>query len=174
MAEREIKPWYREPWPWIIMGSIGTVVVGVFVTLGFAISSDDGLVAKDYYARGININKTLALEQRSEALGLGAVLTVLPDDAVQVVLQSKSRKTKFVPPPIVELHFMHPRFAEMDKEVTLTLEKDGTYSGRVAMPTEGKWEVYLEGQDWRLPILGVEAPITIIRWKSLDVPVTEV
>ncbi len=39
------KPWYREPWPWLLMAGPAIVVVAGFLTLGFAIQSADGLVA---------------------------------------------------------------------------------------------------------------------------------
>ena len=41
------KPWYREPWPWIIIGLLGTVIVASFITLWIAISNPDGLVVDD-------------------------------------------------------------------------------------------------------------------------------
>ncbi|MDR2710474.1 MAG: FixH family protein [Burkholderiales bacterium] len=169
MTEREIKPWYREPWPWIIIGSLGVVVIGCFVTLGIAIWSDDGLVADDYYKRGMAINKTLVREIRSGALGLSASLTPLPDETVQVTLQSGV--ATFTSPQTLHLRFVHPRYPDKDEEVTLTQVKNGVYSGRLALPTTGSWEVVLEGDDWRLPILKVQAPITEILWKKADAPV---
>jgi hypothetical protein len=40
-------PWYREPWPWIIIGLLGTVIVASLVTLWIAASNPDGLVVDD-------------------------------------------------------------------------------------------------------------------------------
>jgi hypothetical protein len=41
------RPWYREPWPWIIIGLLGTVIVASFITLWIAASNPDGLVVDD-------------------------------------------------------------------------------------------------------------------------------
>lgn len=41
------QPWYREPWPWIIIGLLGTVIVASFITLWIAASNPDGLVVDD-------------------------------------------------------------------------------------------------------------------------------
>ncbi|MDR0246792.1 MAG: FixH family protein [Burkholderiales bacterium] len=162
--EREIKPWYREPWPWAIIGALSFVVLASFVTLGIAIWSYDGLVAEDYYKKGLTINRVLEREERSATLGLRASLTVSPDDIAQVVLQS--RVEAFKPPQTLRLWAVHPRFPDQDKEATLVYVKDGIYSGHFIAPTEGRWEIVLEGDDWRLPILKMQAPITEIRWEQ--------
>jgi len=161
--ERGIKPWYREPWPWIIIGSIGTVVLACFVTLGIAIWSYDGLVAEDYYKKGLIINRDLEREERSTALGLSASLTVLPDDVVQVVL--RGGVAAFKPPQSLHLRAVHPRFPDRDREATLAYVKDGVYSGHFVAPTEGQWEIVLEGGDWRMPIHKIQAPLAEMRWE---------
>lgn len=164
MSEREIqiRPWYREPWPWIIIGSIGFVMLACFVTLGIAIWSYDGLVADDYYKKGLTINKTLAREERSVSLGLSASLRVLSGDTVQIVLQSG--EATFEPPQTLRLHLVHPRFPDQDREVVLVRMKDNVYDGRFVSPEDGHWKVVLEGDDWRLPVFEVQAPITEARW----------
>jgi hypothetical protein len=56
------KPWYREPWPWLLMAGPAAVIVAGVITTWIAFSTFDGLVAEDYYRRGLNINATLACE----------------------------------------------------------------------------------------------------------------
>ena len=41
------KSWMREPWPWIIIGMLSTVVIASFVTLWIAISHPDPNVVDD-------------------------------------------------------------------------------------------------------------------------------
>ena len=41
--EYTVRPWYREPWPWIIIGLLGTVIIASLVTLWIAVSNPDGL-----------------------------------------------------------------------------------------------------------------------------------
>jgi hypothetical protein len=57
------KPWYREPWPWLLMAGPAAVIVAGGITTWIAFATFDGLVVEDYYRRGLNINATLACEQ---------------------------------------------------------------------------------------------------------------
>lgn len=38
-AARLVKPWYREPWPWILMAGPFAAMVGCFITIYFAYSN---------------------------------------------------------------------------------------------------------------------------------------
>src|SRR6185369_1217142 len=64
------KAWYREPWPWLLMTGPAIVIVAGFYTLWLAIKSDDGLVADDYYKRGLAVNQTLSRAVRAQQLAL--------------------------------------------------------------------------------------------------------
>ena len=57
------RPWYREPWPWILMSVPATAVVAGIITLWLAVSSADGLVAEDYYKQGLAINRVIEREE---------------------------------------------------------------------------------------------------------------
>ena len=56
------RPWYRERWPWALLAGPAVVVVAAMATLWLAVTSDDGVVADDYYRRGLLINKDLCVE----------------------------------------------------------------------------------------------------------------
>jgi len=43
------RPWYREPWPWILMAGPAAVIVAGIFTMTLAYRTEDGLVADDYY-----------------------------------------------------------------------------------------------------------------------------
>src|SRR5512140_1636724 len=79
------QPWYREPWPWILMAGPAAVVVAGFVTAWLAVRSDDGLVMDDYYKEGLAINKTIGRSETAERLGIHAEL-FLVDGRVRVLL----------------------------------------------------------------------------------------
>jgi len=78
------RPWYRNRWPWLLMAGPAIVVVAALATAWLAWSTDDGVVADDYYKRGLVINKQLARSDRGEALGLGAVLALAGDGGVRI------------------------------------------------------------------------------------------
>ena len=36
---KTVKPWYREPWPWILMAGPFAAMIGCFVTIYFAFTN---------------------------------------------------------------------------------------------------------------------------------------
>ena len=44
-------PWYRHPWPWLLMLGPFVVVVAGLLTAYIAFKSNDGLVDDDYYRK---------------------------------------------------------------------------------------------------------------------------
>ena len=71
MSALESKPWYREPWPWILMSGPAVVVVAGAVTMWIAFASADGVVVGDYYKRGLAMNQDLQREQAAQQLAPG-------------------------------------------------------------------------------------------------------
>jgi hypothetical protein len=51
-------PWYKEPWPWILMAPPATAVLAGIATVWIAVASADGLVAEDYYKQGLAMENT--------------------------------------------------------------------------------------------------------------------
>jgi len=45
------RPWYREPWPWILAAGPFIVVIAALYTAWLAVKSNDGLVTDDYYRK---------------------------------------------------------------------------------------------------------------------------
>ena len=55
------KPWYKEPWPWVLIAiPFSAVIMGV-VLITLALESEDGLVVDDYYWKGKQINQVLEI-----------------------------------------------------------------------------------------------------------------
>ena len=63
-------PWYRQRWPWLLMAGPALVVVASLYSGWLAVTSDDGVVADDYYKRGLSINRRLERVDRAAALKL--------------------------------------------------------------------------------------------------------
>ena len=57
------KPWHKQVWPWLLMLPPIVSVAGGVAMLCVAAATNDGLVADDYYQRGITINERLARER---------------------------------------------------------------------------------------------------------------
>ena len=60
-----MNPWYRERWPWILMSGPAIVIVAGVITTWIAFATSDGLVADDYYKRGLEVNAVLKREQEA-------------------------------------------------------------------------------------------------------------
>jgi hypothetical protein len=78
--------WYREPWPWIIIAGPLAVVIACMATTVIAVRSDDGMVAENYYKRGLLVNQQLpkggvvtAQVAATVALAAGGELKVHPE-----------------------------------------------------------------------------------------------
>src|SRR4051812_6696391 len=71
-------PWYREPWPWLLMAGPAAVLVAGGFTIWIAFSTSDGLVVQDYYKQGLAVNKVLAREENAKRLGMTAGITLSP------------------------------------------------------------------------------------------------
>lgn len=49
------RPWWKEPWPWILMAGPALAMVGCFVTIFLAVTHDDPSVA--HSKRGLVIEQ---------------------------------------------------------------------------------------------------------------------
>ncbi len=161
-ALHPVVPWYRQRWPWLLMLGPAIVVVAGFVTLWLAISSYDGLVADDYYKRGLGINRTLERADRASALGLVAVIDVDADGAARVALSSTVLDLAAVPATI-RLTLLHPTRAGADRRVELVRGPDGLYRGRVDALPPGRWRIGIETDDWRLPTVEIGGDLRAVR-----------
>ena len=83
-------PWYRQRWPWLLFAGPAIVVVAGLVTAWIAVVSDDGLIAEDYYKRGLLINKDLERTRQGDVLRMGAILRVAPGGVLTVELTGPS------------------------------------------------------------------------------------
>ncbi|MCC7325278.1 MAG: FixH family protein [Burkholderiales bacterium] len=159
---REI-PWHRQRWPWLLMLGPGIVVVAGIITLWLAVASDDGLVADDYYKRGLAINRTLARADRAAELGMAATVDVDSAGRARVALRARDRAAL---PVAIRLAVLHPTRAGADHRAVLVRGPDGDYVGSIAPLTSGRWLVAVETDDWRLPIVEVDGLVRAVRVTS--------
>lgn len=143
-----VNPWYREPWPWILMSGPFIVVVAGFVTAWIAVKTNDGLVTEDYYKKGLAANLTIAQSERAVTLGIEAAVKLT---AEQVTIRMVAIDTNFSFPERISVTFSHPTRAGLDQQVTLE-KQDGAYSGKFRLPLSGHWLVLVEDEahSWRI------------------------
>lgn len=141
------RPWYREPWPWILFGLPGIVVIASFVTLYIALQTDDGVVSDDYYKQGMAINKSLERDELAKQKGIHAFVS-LREGMLQMRLKMDNKADL---PADLKMHWIHPTRAGADQVVTLKRNGEG-YEGALAAMPAGRWNVSIEdlaGQ-WRV------------------------
>lgn len=153
-------PWYRQRWPWLLMLPPAAAVVGCAITIVLALRSADGVVAADYYKRGLAINEELARAQQAARLGLRARIDargVADGDEVRLRVEAERAPE---PAAALRLRLVHPGRDGADREALLArigVAEEGRvaeYAGRwqTALPLEGRvnWRVALEAPTWRL------------------------
>lgn len=142
------QPWYREPWPWLLMlGPFIVILAGIY-TAWLAVSSSDGLVTDDYYKKGLKVDQTIARSERARALGLTAAVRVTADT---LSLRLAAADKQFVAPERLVVMVSHPTRAGLD-QTQLMVRQGETYSAQFRLPASGHWLVSIEDEakSWRL------------------------
>lgn len=137
------RPWYREPWVWFVAALPAVAVAASFAALGFAIATDDGVVAEDYYKQGLAVNQVLRREARARELHLAAT-AIFSGRGVAIELSGAKEAA-------LRLRLIHPTRSGLDQTVMLT-PSGGAYAGRLAALNGEPRLVVLEdaGATWRL------------------------
>ena len=145
-----LSPWYREPWPWLLMLGPAVVVVAGVITAWLAFSSSDGLVDDDYYKQGLAVNQRIHRDREAFERGLEAEL-VLSSDGRQLAVTLRSQK-KDLPPPVLTVRLAHPTVAGRDLTMALAMDAYGIYRADVPGALPGRWLVSVEDAslNWRL------------------------
>jgi len=124
-------------------GPVAVIVAGIF-TMTLAYRTEDGLVADDYYKRGLAINQVLRRDARARELGLDAVVS-FSKTRVRVVLHGQAQAE-------LRLQLVHPVRAGKDQSVVLRKVAKDAYEGSFASPGGGGRRLVLEdgSATWRL------------------------
>ncbi|MFO1403803.1 MAG: FixH family protein [Azonexus sp.] len=145
---RDNPPWFKEPWPWLLMAGPLAVIAAGAVTIWLAVGSFDGLVEDDYYKQGLAVNQRLQRDHKAGELGLRADVMI---SGLQVrVVMTSGQYAKL--PPTLNAKFIHPTRSGQDRTVVLAAEGQGIYGGTLPAEISGRWIITLEepGALWRL------------------------
>lgn len=142
------KPWFREPWPWLLASGPLLVVIASLVSAWIAIKSSDGLVSDDYYRQGLAAQETISRSDKAVKLGLSAKLNV---SAESLKVHLSANDPGYVLPKELRVTLSHPTRAGLDQ--TLSIPLAGThYAGRFHLPAAGHWLILIEDdvKSWRV------------------------
>ncbi len=158
-------PWYRDRWPWLLILGPAIAVIAGIATLVIAIRTDDGLVADDYYKRGLAINQVLERVERAAALGVSATVDVAADGRAVVVLDGGEANAA-ARPAALRLRLAHPTREGEDRAAMLVRAAGARYEGRLPPVDAGRWLVIVETDTWRLPGVEGSAPLAGLKLRA--------
>ncbi len=154
------KPWYREPWPWFLMALPAAAVVGGIATAVIAYRGADGVVAADYYKRGLAINEELSRSRLAATLGIEAELRVggiEPGDFVGVRLVAAQ---PLPPEATLRVRLIHPGRGGADRTALLArvgsaddgrrAEYAGSWGDAASVARQPAWRIVVETVQWRI------------------------
>ena len=148
------KPWYREPFVWLVILFPASAVIGGMITISLAINSDDGLVVDDYYKQGLEINLVLKRDKAAIKHGLQANLN-FENNFIQVRL---NKNVDYDLPKQIDLRFSHHTRPGFVKELILNKVADNIYQSKAPELILGKWSIQISADDWRL-LKSIQIPI---------------
>ncbi len=168
--QTSVPPWYREPWLWIVAaGPIAVVIAGIITTV-IAYSTADGLVADDYYKRGLTINRSLARDRRADELGLTGEMRI--ESAMhRARIELSARDPHRVFPPSVTIKLIHSICAADDRVATLASIGKGVFEGSLDLAPAGlaPSRVLIESPEWRL-VGTVRPAVEIVKLRPASDP----
>jgi hypothetical protein len=143
-ARPAARPWHREPWPWILISGPAAVVLAGAATIWLAVDSADGLVADDYYNRGLAITQVLAREDNARRLGVRAHIET-SHRRLRVTLTGAAPQALFA-------QLAHATRAGHDVRLRLAPDGAGVYEAELPQLPAGRWRVSLEDprREWRI------------------------
>ncbi len=143
-SEQQIKPWYKQFWPWFIIALPASAVIAGITTVIIAFNNADSMVVDDYYKEGKAINQRTDLQNTAYEKGLQARLERLEGNFIYIRFNGTQPQSD-----VLSLNFVHPTFSEKDFVMSLKRQLDGSYQGLSPNPTDGRWYLRLsDPQQW--------------------------
>jgi len=149
---QEQPPWYRQFWPWFLIGLPLVVVIAGFNMLYIALKYSHSMVDDQYYKQGLAINQSLDQDRRAAELNLSAEIIFRPlskrgTAEVQVRLSGMASY-----PPQLTLLLLHPGSQSLDQTLDLKQLEAGQYSAQLTQQYQHRYYLRLQPADksWRL------------------------
>ena len=133
-SEPAVRPWYKEPWPFILVSITGLGVVAGSTLAFIGLSNPPEIVSGDFEQLGRGLTDTNVRTAQARALGLAGQIDVQGD---QVVLRLSAADAASLPERVL-VQFQHPATGDGDTTALLQRADDGQYYGGLARTPHGR------------------------------------
>jgi len=139
------RSWFKQFWPWFLIGLPMAAVVGSISTMVIATHNKPDMVVDDYYKTGKAINADFSLLRKAKALGISGAITQ-QEDGLLISLKGLPDRTS------IRFSLHHSTLAKRDRTTMLSADASGNFHYIADEPLTGKWTVRIEPFDkkWRL------------------------
>lgn len=154
MTEQDVKPWYRQFWPWFVICLPASAVIASLYTVSLAFRTTDSLVVTSEDGMDVVAARHLAAEGLATELGLRARIDIDTNSGAIVATLTAEAPVDW--PKTLDLLISHPAFAARDRTIALTASRpdaagNPTWSGHFVSVPDGRWYIVLaDGDSWRL------------------------
>lgn len=150
MSSSLVAPWYKQFWPWFLIGLLLTSVAVSSTFAVLSIRTADGLVVQeDYYEHGKAINVVLAKQERARELNLSAKLTIDPYTS-DIVIDLSGDDI----PEVLYFDLIFPTQDDRDQSFVLEHVRNGRFIAQGPDNLRYRWYLQIqpskENADWRL------------------------
>jgi hypothetical protein len=140
------KPWYKEPWLWLVLSVPIASVILSSIMVSVAVIGKDSLVSDNYYKDGMGINQTINQDRLAKQLNIVPIVTI-KEKTVFINIQSDKMPTQ----AFLTLKLVHPTVSDKDINIRLLPTEKG-FIGDLPNAVEGRRYLDLYGFDdsWRI------------------------
>lgn len=135
-----IPPWYKQFWPWFIIGILVFAVVIGLGLLFISLAYQDSMVRDNYYKEGRAINMYLGRDQLADELQLSSEFSV--DEVTGEISLNLEGQLQPLPTDL-QLDLISPSHAERDRTVLLKRVSGNQYAGQLSETMQGRHYVDL-------------------------------
>lgn len=138
----DIRPWYKEPWLWLVILLPASAVIAGISTVIIANNNAVEMVNDDYYKAGLAINRNIDAMIKAKSLGIKARLFFSPDK-IQLQLQSNDK----VISDLILLDIIHPTRQKLDEHFKMKSLGHGVFSIDNNAPLSGRRYIRITSVD---------------------------
>jgi hypothetical protein len=135
MHDNDIEPWYKQFWPWFLIGLLGLSVIVGLSLLFVSIAFKDSMVRDNYYKEGRAINMHLGRDQMARDLSLVANFAI--DDLTGEISLTLNGDLE-VYPTILQFDLISPSHSNRDRVIALNRVTANEYAGQMPERIEGR------------------------------------